>query len=117
MQKQLSNETAHRMMDRAMEINRDCTEECRDFRIMISPMRSGTLILRWTTIKLDNIDNPVQCFHYECFNTDGASQHCSVNFQTQQEANEFFFSLETLYKQAFANDHKIQIELPFENSR
>lgn len=106
MQKQLEKSVIERIMDRAIEINRQCKEECRDFKIMVSPMRENTLILRWTTINIDNIDNPVQCFQYECFNVDGTSQNCSVNYENQEEANEFYWSLEMLYKQQFALDHK-----------
>jgi hypothetical protein len=95
------------MMDRALAIHRECKDECRDFRIMISPMRENTLILRWTTINLDDIEKPLQCYHYECFYPDGTPQNCSVNYANQEEANEFFWSLETLYKQDFACDHKL----------
>ena len=96
-----------KIMNRAVQIHQGCKEECRDFRIMISPKRAGTLILRWTTIDMRNLDNPRQCYHYECFNADGTSQNCSINYSSQTEANEFFFSLTTLYKQKFANDHKV----------
>ena len=107
MQKQLDKTIIERIMDRAIEINRQCKEECRDFKIMVSPMRENTLVLRWTTINIENIDKPVQCFHYECFDMEGYSQHCSVNFADQEEANEFFWSLQTLHRQQFANDHKL----------
>ncbi len=107
MQKPINKEIVHRIMDRAVEINRLCPEECRDFEIMVSPMREGILVLRWTSINLENIDKPVQCYHYECFSPDGVSQHCSIHFSSQDEANDFFFSLESLYRQKFAHDHKI----------
>lgn len=107
MQKQLDHKVIVRMMDRAIEINRQCPEECRDFKIMVSPMRENTLVLRWTTINIDNIDKPVQCFHYECFDMDGYSRNCSVDFADQDEANDFFWSLQTLHRQQFANDHKL----------
>ena len=93
-------------MDRAIEINRSCPEECRDFKIMISDMRKETLLLRWTTINIDDIDKPLQCYRYECFNLDGTSQNCSVNYSNQNEANKFFWSLKKLYTQQFASDHK-----------
>lgn len=109
MAKQLKRETILLIMDRAMEINRSCQEECRDFRIMRSPMREDNLILRWTTINIDNIDNPVQCYRYECFRPDGTALHCSVHYADSEEANDFFWSLETLYHQEFACDHKLKI--------
>ncbi len=105
--KQLEQSVINRMMNKGIQINKQCPQVCRDFSIMVSPMRKNTLLLRWTTINIDNIDNPVQCYHYECFNPDGTSQNCSVNYSNQQEANEFFWSLKTLYKQEFANDHTI----------
>lgn len=107
MEKQLEQSVINRMMDNAIQINKQCRQQCRDFSIMVSPMRKNTLLLRWTTINIDTIDNPVQCYHYECFNPDGTSQNCSVNYSNQQEANEFFWSLKTLYKQEFAKDHTI----------
>ena len=106
MRKKVSQRLINKMMDKAIEINKGCPEECRDFTIMTSNMRKGTLLLRWTTINIENIDNPVQCYHYECFNTDGTAQNCSVNYADQEEANEFFWSLKTLYEQQFASDHK-----------
>jgi len=98
------------MMDRAIEISRECGDQCRDFRVMVSPMRENTLILRWTTINIEDIDRPVQCYHYECFNPDGTSQNCGVNYDDQEQANDFFWSLETLYSQEFAVDHKLLSE-------
>ncbi len=93
-------------MDRAIEISKGCQDACRDFRIMTSPMRKEVLILRYTTINIDNIDNPIQCYRYECFELDGTPQLCSVNYSDQQEANDFFVSLKTHYKQGFCNSHK-----------
>jgi len=107
MKNELESQVIERMMDRAIQINRETGDECRDCRVMTSPLREETLVLRWTTINITDIEKPVQCFHYECFNLDGYTQNCSVNLSTQDEANEFFWSLETLYKQEFANDHKL----------
>lgn len=107
MQKPLDKDIICRVMNRAIQISRSCPEECRDFEIMQSPMREGILILRWTSINIENIDKPVQCYHYECFSPDGQSQHCSIHFSSQQEANEFFYSLQPLHRQQFANDHKL----------
>ena len=112
MKKQLEKQVIQRIMDRAIEHNKTCPLECRDFRIMISPKRENTLILRWTTINIDDMDRPEQCYQYECFNTDGSPQHCSVNYSDQQEANTFFFSLETLYRQDYAYDHIIKDNNP-----
>ncbi len=101
----LTKKTLHALMDRAVVIAADCPEACRDFRIMTSGLRKQTLLLRWTTINLDNIDNPVQCYRYECFHLDGTPQHCSVNYADQEAANAFFRSLKTLHRQPFAGDH------------
>lgn len=107
MQKQPDRVVIQRMMDRATRINRACGQQCRDFKIMVSEMRENTLILRWTTINIDDIDKPIQCYNYECFNLDGTSQNCGVNYSDQEQANEFFWSLKTLYKQEFAIDHQL----------
>ena len=107
MKKELDKELIDKIMNRAIVLNRLCTEECRDFRIMVSPMRENTYLLRWTTIDVKNPDHPIQHYHYECFYPDGTSQNCSVNYDTQEEANEFFWSLETYYKQEYASDHKL----------
>lgn len=96
-----------RIMSRAIEISQACPDDCRDFRIMTSPMRKDVLLLRWTRINIDNIDRPVQCFHYECFEPDGSPQNCSVYYSNQEEANTFFASLTELYQQQFAIDHTL----------
>ena len=57
--------------------------------------------------KLSNEDNPVQCYRYECFKTDGTSQLCSIHYADQEEANAFIWSLEPLYHQQYAIDHKL----------
>lgn len=108
MEKELERKVIEKMMDRAIAIHKECSDECRDFRVMISTKRASTLILRWTTINLENIDKPVQCYHYECFYPDGSPQNCSINYDSQQEANDFFWSLKTLHQQSFAVDHKIK---------
>lgn len=108
MTNKIKPEVIEKIFDRAVEINSTCQLECRDFRIMASPSWNPTLILRWTTIDLTSIDNPKQCYHYECFHPDGTPQHCSVHYSDQKEANKFFLSLTTLYKQDFANDHKLK---------
>lgn len=95
------------IMDKAIEINARCKEECRDFTIMVSPMRKNTLLLRWTTIDIEDIDRPKQCYRYECFHMDGSPQNCSVNYANQQEANDFFASLKKLHQQEFCIDHKL----------
>jgi hypothetical protein len=109
--RELDKKVIEKIMDRAIEIHRQCPDECRDFRIMDSPMRKNTLILRWTTINIENIEKPKQCYHYECYHPDGTSQNCSINYDTAEEANEFFFSLRTLYKQEFAKDHRLKNQL------
>ena len=110
MGKQLDKAVIARMMDRAIEINRGCKEECRDFQIMVSPMKENTLILRWITIDIEDIDRPVQCYNYECFNLDGTSQHCGVNYDSPEQANDFFWGLESLYRQEYAIDHRLSNE-------
>ena len=95
------------IMDRAIYINKECAEHCRDFRIMESSMHKDTRILRWTTIDISNVDRPVQCYRYECFDMDGTPLNCSIHYSDQQEANEFFMSLTTLYKQEFSIDHTL----------
>ena len=108
MTRKIEGQVIEKIFERALEINSACHHECRDFRIMTSPNWHPTLILRWMTIDLSNADNPKQCYHYECFYTDGTPQHCSIHYGNQKEANNFFFSLRTLYKQDFANDHKLK---------
>lgn len=104
--KEVSQFVINRIMDRAIEINKQSKKHCRDFEIMISSERKEVLILRWLTIDISNIDNPVQCYHYECFELDGSPQLCSVYYSNQAEANAFFWSLKPLYKQQYAIDHK-----------
>jgi hypothetical protein len=105
--KTLKQSVIYKIMDRAIDINKACTAQCRDFQIMVSTMRKNILILRWTTIDISNIDNPVQCYRYECFKTDGTSQLCSIHYADQEEANDFIWSLEPLYNQQYAIDHKL----------
>lgn len=107
MKKKLKQSVIDAIMDRAVEINKACKEQCRDFEIMLSRKRENSLILRWTSIDISNEDNPVQHYRYECFQTDGTSQMCSVHYADQEEANEFIWSLEPLYHQKFAIDHKL----------
>ncbi|AGC75808.1 hypothetical protein LX97_00493 [Nonlabens dokdonensis] len=107
MKKKLKQSVIDAIMDRAIEINKGCKEQCRDFEIMLSRKRENSLILRWTSIDISNEDNPVQQYRYECFQTDGTSQMCSVHYADQDEANEFIWSLEPLYHQQFAIDHKL----------
>ena len=95
----------NKLMDRGIEIARQCPETCRDFRIMTSSMRKATLILRWTAIDLSDEDKPVQCFRYECFNVDGSPQNCSVHYASVTGANAFFASLVTHYQQDCCGDH------------
>jgi len=103
----LKQSTIHKIMDRAIEINKSCKEHCRDFQIMISPKRMHVLILRWITIDISNVDNPIQYYRFECFKTDGTAQLCSIYYSNQEEANEFLWTLEPLYHQQYAIDHKL----------
>lgn len=92
-------------MAEAIAIHNECAEECRDFRIMTSPMQEEALILRWTTIDLSDWDNPIQTYNYRCFKNDGTIHPCQVYYTDQEEANAFFDSLETHHDQLFAKDH------------
>lgn len=103
----LDTAVIQKIMDRAIAINKSSKECCRDFQIMLSSKHKHTLILRWTSIDISNIENPKQCFRYECFEKDGTPQLCSIYYTNQEEANAFFWSLEPLYKQQFAIDHKL----------
>lgn len=96
-----------RIMDRAMTLSKAHPGQCYDFRIMRSPLRKSTLLLRWTMINIDDPDRPVQEFRFECFHMDGTPRHCSVNYADLKQANAFFHSLETLHAQDFACDHKV----------
>ncbi len=97
----------HKIMDRGILINKQSKLPCRNFQIMISTLRSHILILRWTTIDLSDQDNPKQCFRYECFTKEGTPQLCSIYYTNQEEANAFFWSLQPLYNQSYAIDHKL----------
>lgn len=108
MKEGIDKQIVYKIMDRAAIVQQGCTEECRDFRVMESPMRPGELILRWTTIDINDIDRPLQCYHYECFDKKGEPQDCSVHYADNDEANEFFWTLKTVYQQDFARDHKLQ---------
>lgn len=103
----LEPQVVQRIMDRAIEINKGCAEKCRDFQVMLSQKRENTLILRWTTIDISDIERPVQCYRYECFEMDGTPHLCSIHYANQEEANDFFWSLEPLYQQEYAIDHKL----------
>ena len=100
----LNQKVIRSLMQRARVLAQSCPETCRDFRIMRSPLRSKTLILRWTAIDLSDEDKPTQCFRYECFHRDGRPQHCSVHYSDVNEANAFFDTLETLYRQTYPGD-------------
>jgi len=82
--KTLKQSVIHKIMDRAIEINKACAAQCRDFQIMLSQKRKNTLILRWTTIDISNEDNPVQCYRYECFKTDGIRNCVPFTMQTKK---------------------------------
>jgi len=93
-------------MDVGAQRSAQCSDHCRDFQIMLSPDFPNTLILRWTTINIEEIDRPQQCYRYECFNTDGSPRNCSIHYSTPPAANHFYEHLELLYHQSFAIDHK-----------
>ncbi|WP_025741935.1 hypothetical protein [Aquimarina pacifica] len=97
----------HNMMDRAVEIQKNCKEQCVDFNIMTSGSHPDTLLLRWTSIDISDPDRPLQYYRYECFYSDGRPQHCSIHYANQEEANRFFKGLSSVYTQEFAIDHKL----------
>jgi len=102
----LEKKIIERIMNRAIEINDNCKEQCREFKIMRSKRHKNTLILRWLTIELSNVERLLQCYRYECFDLDGTPQYCSIHYSNQEEANEFFKGLAPLYAQEYAVDHK-----------
>ncbi len=103
----LNKDTINKIMNRAIRINKECEAHCRDFTIMESSLHKNTRILRWTSIDISDVDRPVQCYRYECFNMDGTPQNCSIHYSNQEEANNFFMSLKPLYKQQFSIDHTL----------
>jgi len=102
MKKKLEPSVLEKIMVHARRIDASESLHCRQFQIMISPLRPDTLILRWLTIEISNPDNPIQRYNNLCFYADGLSQDCSINYADQQEANEFFASLECLHQQTFS---------------
>lgn len=102
----LKKEIVEKIMNRAIQIKDTCKEHCREFKIMKSKKHENTLILRWLAIDLSNGERLLQCYRYECFRTDGTPQYCSIHYSNQEEANDFFKGLETLYAQQYAIDHK-----------
>lgn len=101
----LNQEVINKIMNRAIEINKSTTLACRDFIIMKSNKFLDTLILRWNCIDIQDLDKPKQCFRYECFELDGSPKLCSIHYSNQEEANQFIWSLISLYHQKFAIDH------------
>ncbi len=102
-----SKQVIHKMMDSAMHIDKECQLQCRNFTIMTSPLHQSTLILRWMTIDISDIDRPIQNYRYECFDMKGTPQHCSIYYTNQEEANTFFEGLQPLYTQEFSIEHKL----------
>lgn len=104
--KKLRKKVIDSIMNRAIEINNDCKEQCREFKIMKSTKHKNILILRWLTIDISDLERLFQCYRYECFELDGTPQYCSIHYSNQEEANDFFNGLESLYAQEYAVDHK-----------
>lgn len=103
----LDKSVIQKIMNRAIQISKSCKEACRDFEIMVSVKHEYILILRWLTIDISNVDNPIQKYHYECFEPCGTPQLCSIHYNNIEEANDFFLSLTPLYNQQFAIDHTL----------
>ena len=104
---EIDKSVIYSIMSRAIQINTSCKEMCRDFKIMESSKHKNTLILRWRTIDISNVDNPVQSYRYECFKLDGTPQYCSIYYSNVEQANEFIESLTSLHHQQFAIDHTL----------
>ena len=100
----LSKESIQKLMGYGITIQKNCKESCFEFQIMTSPLFKDTLILRWLEIDISDIERPIQCYRYRCFDLDGTSQNCSIPYTHAQEANAFFKSLEAHYKLDFATE-------------
>ncbi len=98
----LTRKIIRNVMNRALEIDDNCPEHCRDFHIMVSKEHKKNLILRWRTIDISDPDRPLQQYRYECFDLKGNPQGCSIHYSNQEEANTFFEGLVHLYKQEYS---------------
>ena len=94
--KTISLEVKARIAERARQIIQHSAEECRDFSLHRSLLHPKTLILRWLSIDLYDIDHPHQCYLYECFDEQGSPLNCSIHYATITEAERFYNSLEDL---------------------
>ena len=95
--KKIKKVTVHartRITARAKAIIQYCGDTCADFQIMESPLHANTLILRWLSIDISDIDRPSQCYQYECFEPDGTPMHCSIFYDTPAEEEAFYLSLQ-----------------------
>ncbi len=102
--KEIPQEVLEKLLHHGLTIARETQAYCRNFSILRSPLHKDTLILRWTTIDLEDVDRPLQCYQYHCFYPDGTSQGCSIHYDNQSQANAFFLGLELLYSQQCATD-------------
>ena len=93
-----NQETLARIKQRAGAISKISPHECRDYSLHRSPLHPGSLILRWLSIDIGDIDHPRQCYEYECFEEDGQPLHCSVFYDSPAEAEAFFQSLTPICK-------------------
>lgn len=107
MNEKITPTVINKIMDRALLINQETPEFCCDFEIMTSSIKKDVLILRFITVDISDIERPKQCYRYECFELDGTPQMCSIHYSNQKEANDFFWSLTSLYHQKYAIDHKL----------
>mgnify|MGYP006981762142 FL=1 len=94
----IPQDSIEKLMSEATLIQKDYTESCFDFQIMTSRFHKNTLILRWIEVDISDVERPIQCYRYRCFNLDGTSQNCSIHYTNREEANAFFKSLEAHYK-------------------
>ena len=100
----IPQDSIQKLMEEAVLISGQCKESCSDFQIMTSQFHQDTLILRWLEIDISDIERPIQCYRYRCFDLDGSTQNCSIHYSNQEEANAFFKSLKAHYKQDFARE-------------
>ena len=97
----ISKEITQKIWDQAITIDKSCMESCFEFQIMTSKFHKDTLILRWIEVDISDVERPIQCYRYRCFNIDGSSQNCSIHYADQAEANAFFKSLRAYPTQEF----------------
>ncbi|MFC4633522.1 hypothetical protein ACFO3O_06365 [Dokdonia ponticola] len=97
----IPQDSIQKIMEGAVLIQKHCKESCFDFQVMTSRFHKDTLILRWVEVDISDVERPIQCYRYRCYHLDGSAQNCSIHYNNVQEANTFFKSLETHFRQDF----------------